>query len=137
MLLVVLCSFSPSVVKQNLKVLSPSAYRKGWIATPEYVAAFPANNYYGSNFGKTLTRVIVSCLEAAIVVNFCQEIFSSSYDFVTSRVKVSRMDCFKVCSSVTTQLIKGLASSILEQWLASSTIAGNFVLLAQRSLLPN
>jgi hypothetical protein len=66
MLLVVLCSFSASVVKQNLKFFSPSTYRKWWIATPAYVTAFSASNYYYSNEGKALTKVmplLADCLK--------------------------------------------------------------------------
>ena len=137
MLLVVLCSFSPSVVKQNLKFLFLSTYRKWWIATPEYVTAFLRSNYYdGSKFGRTLTKVIASCFSRKIVVNFCQEIFLTQSNFVTSKTKALRIDCFKVCLAITTSLIKGLPSSTLEQGLASSTIAGNFGLLAQRNFLP-
>ena len=137
MLLVVLCSFSASVVKQNLKFLSPSTYRKWWITTPEYVAAFSASNYYCSNGDKTLTKVITSCLEAAIVVNFCQEIFLAQCEFVTSKIKASRMDCFKVYALVTTHLAKRLLSSVLKQRVVSSTITYALALRTQRSLLPN
>lgn len=130
MLLVVLCSFSPSVVKQNLKFFSPSTYRKWWIATPEYITAFLRSNYYdGSKFGRRLTKIIASCFSRKIVVNFCQEISLTQSNFVISKTKALRMDCFKVCLALTTSLIKGLPSSTLEQWLGSSTIAGNFGLL--------
>ncbi len=137
MLLVVLCSFSLSVVKQNLKFLSPSTYRKWWIATPDYVTAFSANNYYCSKFGKRLNKALASCLGAAIVVNFCQEIFLAQCNFLTSKIKVLRIGYFTVCPPLTTHLVKRLLSSVLEQRVASSTIARNFALLRQRSPLPN
>ena len=144
MLLVVLCSFSTSVVKQNLKVFSPSTYRKWWIATPEYVTAFSATKSCRSDFGKIFTKAMLllssyasaSCLEAAIVVNCCQEIFLDQCEFVASKTKTSRMDCFTVCPSLTTSLVKGLLRSTLEQRLTSSTIARNFALRTRRSLLP-
>lgn len=146
MLVIVLCRFSVSFVKQNLKVFSPSTYRKWWIATLEYVAAFSASNFYCSNGGKTLTKAmpllaacllrLASCLEAAIVVNFCQEIFLAQREFVVSKTKASRIGYFTVCLPLTTSLVKGLFRSTLEQLLTSSTIAGNFALRTRRSLLP-
>jgi len=136
MLLVVLCSFSPSVVKQNLKFFSPSTYRKSWIATPVYVVAFSANKSCRSDFGKTLTKVIASCFSRAIVVNFCQEIFLAQWNFLTTKTKASRIGYFTVCPQPTPSLVKGLLRSTLEEQLASSTIAGNFALLTQRNL-PN
>lgn len=112
MLLVVLCSFSASVVKQNLKFFSLSTYRKWWIATPDYVTAFSANNYYCSKLGKALIKAMplladclkrsADCLRAAIVVNFCQEIFLAQCKFLTRKTKTSRTDCFKSWSSATT-----------------------------------
>lgn len=137
MLLVVLCSFSLSVVKQNLKFFSPSKYRKWWIAAPDCVTAFSANNYYCSKFGKTLTKVIASCFSRKIVVNFCPEIFLAQCEFVTSKTKASRMDCFRVYPPVTTNLAKRLDSSVWEQRVAFSTIAGNFLLRTLISLSPN
>lgn len=137
LLLTVLCRVSVPVVKQNLKFLSPSTYRKWWIATPEYVTAFSANNYYCSKFGKTLTTVIASCFSRKIVVNFCPEIFLAQCEFLASKTKASRMDCSKVYPPVTTSLVKELLRSTLEQRLTSSTIVGNFALLRQRSPLSN
>ena len=147
MLLVVLCSFSASVVKQNLKFFSPSTYRNWWIATPDYVTAFSANNYYYSKLGKTLTKVLpgvagclkrsASCLRAAIVVNFCQEIFLAQCKFLTRKTKTSRTDCFKVCPPAISYPVEEILSSAWKQRVASSTLAFDFALLAQRSLLPN
>ncbi len=112
MLLVVLCSFSALVVKQNLKFFSRSTYRKWWIATPDYVTAFLASNYYYSNFGKALIKAMpfladclkrsASCLRAVMVVNFCQEIFLAQCEFLTSKTKTSTTDCYKNWSSATT-----------------------------------
>jgi hypothetical protein len=144
-----------SVVKQNLKVFSPSTYRKWWIATPEYVTAFSASNYYCSDFGKIFTKVmllgsgyampllaacflrIASCLEAAIVVNFCQEIFLAQCEFVASKTQALRIGYFTVCPPLTTSLVKGLLRSTLGQRLTSSTIARNFALRIRSSLLPD
>jgi len=139
MFLVVLCSFSTSVVKQNLKLLSPSTYRKWWITAPEYATAFPANKSCRSDFGKTLTKAITSCFGAAIVVTFCQEIFSAQCEFVTSKTKASRIGYFTICPQPTTSLVKGLLRSTLgqRQRLTSSTIAGNFALRMQRTPLSN
>ncbi len=124
MLLVVLCSFSASVVKQNLKFFSPSTYRKCSIPVPEYVAAFLASNYYYSNFGKALIKAMpfladclkrsASCLQAAIVVNFCQEIFLAQCEFLTSKTKTSTTDCFKNWTPATTHPALGTTPFHLE-----------------------
>ena len=122
MLLVVLCSFSASVVKQNLKFFSPSTYRKCSIPVPEYVAAFLASNYYYSNEGKALTKAMlllaaclkrsVSCLRAAIVVNFCQEIFLAQCEFLTSKTKTSRQTALKTgLQQLLTQPLEPLRST--------------------------
>ncbi len=145
MLLVVLCRVSLSVVKQNLKVFSPSTYRKWWIATPEYVTAFSASKSCRSDFGQIFTKAMLllssyanaSCLEAAIVVNCCQEIFLAQCEFVASKTKALRIDCFTLCPSVAINLIKGLLRSTLGQRLTSSKLARNFALRKQRTPLSN
>ncbi len=146
MLLVVLCSFSASVVKQNLKFVSPSTYRKWWIATPAYVTTFLASNYYYSNEGKALIKAMpfladylkrsASCLRAAIVVNFCQEIFLAQCELKTRKTKTSTTDCFKNWTPATTYPFEEILSFTLKQPLLSSTLATKGALLAQRSLLP-
>lgn len=146
MLLLVLCRVSVSVVKQNLKFFSPSTYKKWWIATPDYVTAFLASNYYCSKLGKTLTKVMpllaaclrksASCLRAVIVVNFCQEIFLAQCKFLTCKIKTSRTDYFKVCPPAISYPIEEIFSFTLGQPLASSTLATKGALLAQRTLLP-
>lgn len=141
MLVIVLCRFSVSFVKLfvnlklNFSLQDPS--RKWWATASKYLAAFSANNYYYSKFGKTLTKVIASCFSRKIVVNFYPEIFLAQSNFPTSKTKASRMDCSRVCPPVATHLAKRLLSSVREQEVANSTIARNFALLRQRSPLPN
>lgn len=108
--LIVLCSFSVSLVNLKLNNLNP--FQKWWVTSSEYAAAFLASNYYCSNEGKALTKAIpllaaclkrsASCLRAAVVVNFCQEIFLAQCEFLTSRTTTSRADCCKSWSSATT-----------------------------------
>ena len=146
MLLVVLCSFSASVVKQNLKFVSLSTYRKWWIATPDYVTEFLASNYYYSNEGKALIKAMpflaaclrksASCLRAAIVVNFCQEIFLAQCKFLTSRTTTSRTDCFKSWTPAINYPFEEILSSAWKQWLVNSALARDLALQAQKSLLP-
>ena len=146
MLLSVLCSFSVSVVKQKLNFFSPSTYRKCSIPVPEYVAAFLASNYYYLNFGKALTKAMpflaaclkrsASCFRAAIVVNFCQEIFLARCEFLTRKTKTSRTDCCKSWTPATTYPAEEILSFTLEQPLGSSTLATKGALLAQRIFLP-
>lgn len=116
MLLLVLCRVSLSVVKQKLNFFSPSTYKKCSITVPEYVSACLRSNYYYSNKGKTLTKVITSCFNRTIVVNFFQEIFLAQCEFSTSKTKASRMDYFKVCPPLTIRLVKKLLRSTWEQW---------------------
>lgn len=145
MLVIVLCRVSVSVVKQKLKFFSQNPSKKWRANAPKYVTVLPASESCRSDFGKTLTKVmlqrsryeIASCFSRAIVVNFCQEIFLAQGNFVTSKTKALRMDCLKVCPLLTTYLVKELLKFTLEQWLASSTVADNFALRAEKSLLPN
>ncbi|MBW4637038.1 MAG: hypothetical protein KME05_02185 [Gloeocapsa sp. UFS-A4-WI-NPMV-4B04] len=113
---------------------------------PEYVAAFLASNYYYSNEGKALTKAIpllaaclkrsVSCLQAAIVVNFCQEIFLAQCELKTRKTKSSRTDCCKSWSSATTYPFEEILGSAWKQWLVNSALARDLALQAQKSLLP-
>lgn len=132
MLLVVLCRVSVSVVKQKLNFFSPSTYRKCSIPVPECVSACLRSNYY-SNLGKRLTKAMpkkaacfrksAACLRAAIVVNFCQEIFLAQCEFLTSRTTTSTTDCFKNWTPATIYPALEPLSSTWKQWLASITLA--------------
>ena len=113
-LLSVLCSFSVSVVNLKLNNLNP--FQKWWVSAYRYVAVFLASNYYCSKSGKALTKAMpfladclkrsASCLRAAIVVNFCQEIFLAQCEFLTRKTKTSRTDCCKSWSSATTHPVE-------------------------------
>ena len=138
MLLSVLCSFSVSVV--NLKLNNFNPFQKWWVSAYRYVAVFLASNYYCSNSGKALTKAMLllaaclkrsaSCLRAAIVVNFCQEIFLAQCKFLTSRTTTSRTDCFKSWTPATTYSVEEMLSFTWKEWLAISTLALDFALLA-------
>ena len=144
MLLSVLCSFSVSVVNLKLNNLNP--FQKWWVTASRYVAVFLASNYYCSKSGKALTKAMpfladclkrsASCLRAAIVVNFCQEIFLAQCEFLTSKTKTSTTDCFKNWSSATTHPVKKIFSSAWKQCLVNSALARDLALQAQRNLLP-
>jgi hypothetical protein len=144
MLLSVLCSFSVSVVNLKLNNLNP--FQKWWVTASRYVAVFLASNYYCSNSGKALTKAMlllaaclkrsVSCLRAAIVVNFCQEIFLAQCEFLTRKTKSSRIDCFKSWSSATTYPFEEILITAWKQWLVNSALARDLALQAQKSLLP-
>lgn len=145
MLLLVLCRVSVSVVKQKLNFFSPSTYRKSWITVPEYVLACLRSDYYCSNLGKALTKAMLllaaclkrsaSCLRAAIVVNFCQEIFLAQCEFLTSSTKTSRV-CCKSWTPAISYPVEEIFSLTLGQPLASSTLATKVALLTQRIFLP-
>ena len=144
MLLSVLCSFSVSVVNLKLNNLNP--FQKWWVSAYRYVAVFLASNYYCSNSGKALTKAMlllaaclkrsVSCLRAAIVVNFCQEIFLAQCELKTRKTKTSRTDCCKSWTPAISYPVEEILSFTLEPPLASSTLATKGALLAQRNLLP-
>ncbi|MBW4641217.1 MAG: hypothetical protein KME05_23980 [Gloeocapsa sp. UFS-A4-WI-NPMV-4B04] len=122
MLLLVLCSVSVSVVNLKLNNLNP--FQKWWVSAYRYVAVFLASNYYCSNSGKALTKAMlllaaclkrsVSCLRAAIVVNFYQEIFLAQCEFLTSKAKTSTTDCFKNWTPATTHPALGTTPFHLE-----------------------
>ena len=144
MLLSVLCSFSVSVVNLKLNNLNP--FQKWWVTASRYVAVFLASNYYCSKSGKALTKAMpfladylkrsASCLRAAIVVNFCQEIFLAQCEFLTSRTTTSRTDCCKSWSSATTHPVEKPLSSAWKQWLVNSAFARGLALQAQSCPLP-
>jgi hypothetical protein len=144
MLLSVLYIFSVSVVNLKLNNLNP--FQKWWVTASRYVAVFLASNYYCSNSGKALTKAMpflatflkksASCFRAAIVVNFCQEIFLAQCELKTRKTKTSRTDCFKSWSSATTHPFEEILSSAWEQWLVNSALARDLALKAQKSLLP-
>ena len=143
-LLSVLCSFSVSVVNLKLNNLNP--FQKWWVTASRYVAVFLASNYYCSNSGKALTKAMpllaaclkrsVSCLRAAIVVNFYQEIFLAQCELKTRKTKTSTTDCFKNWTPATTYPFEEILSSAWEQWLVNSTLARDLARQAQKSFLP-
>jgi hypothetical protein len=75
-------------------------------------------------------------LRAAIVVNFCQEIFLAQCELKIRKTKTSRTDCCKSWSSATTHPVEKIFSFTLEQPLGSSILARDLALQAQKSFLP-
>jgi hypothetical protein len=84
-MLIVLCRFYASIVKQNLNFFSRNIPRKWWATAPTGLRAFPVSRWRCySDFEKNLTNEITSCQNQ---VNTGQEVISSKYNFLSSRRK--------------------------------------------------